>query len=122
VLIKSQPLKEIPYVTCYRIHQGSPSVQHPPHTDDFTPKTRKSTSLSQHRSDTDGNRADNRSEVDAWAADFREHYAVPDLTLVEFLVKYVPSNTPYPTIAPQCQARFVEFRQIKVKLACTTPW
>ena len=72
-----------------------PSVQHPPEIQDFTPKSRKSTSLSQHRSDTDGNRSINHNELKAWADDFRQHYAVSELAVVDFLQKYVPSDIPY---------------------------
>jgi hypothetical protein len=63
---------------------------------DFTPKNRKGTSVSEHRSDTDGNRADNPYELRAWADEFRRHHAVPNLSLDEFLKKYVPSDTVCP--------------------------
>jgi hypothetical protein len=72
-----------------------PSVQHPHDIQDFTPKSRKGTSLSQHRSDTDGNRAINPNELKAWADDFRKHYAVSELVVADFLEKYLPSDVPY---------------------------
>jgi hypothetical protein len=72
-----------------------PSVQHPLGILDFTPKSRKGTSLSQNRSDTDGNRATNHNELKAWADDFRRHYAVSKLAVLDFLQKYVPSDVPY---------------------------
>jgi len=72
-----------------------PSVQYLPEIQDFTPKSRKGTSLSQNRSDTDGNRAINHNELKAWADDFRRHYAVSELGIVDFLQKYVPSDIPY---------------------------
>jgi hypothetical protein len=72
-----------------------PSLQHPHDIQDFTPKSRKGTSLSQHRSDTDGNRAINPNELKAWAHDFRRHYAVSELVVADFLKKYLPSDTPY---------------------------
>ena len=73
-----------------------PSVQHPHDVQDFTPKSRKGTSLSQHRSDTDGNRAINPDELKAWADDFRRHHAVSELIVADFLQKYLPSDIPYP--------------------------
>jgi len=69
-----------------------PSVQYPQDIQDFTPKSRKGTRLSQHRSDTDGNRAINPNELKAWADDFRRHYAVSKLIVADFLL---PSDIPY---------------------------
>ena len=75
-----------------------PSAQHPHDIQDFTPKSRKGTSLSQHQSDTDGNRAINPDELKAWAEsadDFRRHYAVSKLVVADFLQKYLPSDISY---------------------------
>ena len=90
---------------CFYIHtpfMGTPRestppiVQHPHDIQNFTPKSRKGTSLSQHRSDTDGNRAINPNEIKAWADDFRRHHAVSELVVADFLQKYLPSDIPYP--------------------------
>ena len=72
-----------------------PSVQHPHDIQDFNPKSRKGTSLSQHRSDTDGNRAINPNELKAWADDFRRHHVVSELIVTDFLQKYLPSDISY---------------------------
>ena len=70
-------------------------VQHPHVLQAFTPKSRKGTSLSQHRSDTDGNRAINPNEIKAWANEFRRHCAVSKLVVANFLQKYMPRDIPY---------------------------
>ena len=71
------------------------NAQNPHDIYDFTPKSRKNTSLSQHRSDTDGNRADNPNDRQAWIDEFRTHYVVPEAKVAEFLHEYLPSDTPY---------------------------
>jgi hypothetical protein len=60
-----------------------------------SPKSLKGTSLSQPRSDTDGNRAINPNELKAWADDFRRHYPVSEFVVADFLEKYLPSDIPY---------------------------
>jgi hypothetical protein len=72
-----------------------PNAQNPHDIHDFTPKSRKNTSLSQHRSDTDGNRADNPNDRQAWIDEFRTHYVVPEVNVAGFLHEYLPSDTPY---------------------------
>ncbi|KAH9988492.1 hypothetical protein BJV77DRAFT_1160979 [Russula vinacea] len=72
-----------------------PNAQNPHDIHDFTPKSRKNTSLSQHRSDTDGNRADNPNDRQAWIDEFRTHYVVLKHEVAKFLDEYMPSDTPY---------------------------
>ncbi|KAH9983182.1 hypothetical protein BJV77DRAFT_1073029 [Russula vinacea] len=72
-----------------------PNAQNPHDIHDFTPKSRKNTSLSQHRSDTDGNRADNPNDCQAWIDEFRTHYVVFKHEVAKFLDEYMPSDTPY---------------------------
>jgi hypothetical protein len=72
-----------------------PNAQNPHDIHDFTPKSRKCTSLSQHRSDTDGNRAGNPNDRQAWIDEFRTHYVVLKHEVDKFLDEYMPSDTPY---------------------------
>ena len=71
------------------------NAQNPHDIYDFTPKSRKNTSLSQHRSDTDGNRASNPNDHQAWVDEFRTHYVVLKHEVDKFLDEYMPSDTPY---------------------------
>jgi hypothetical protein len=62
-----------------------------------TPKSQKSTSVNQNRSDRDRTRADDPADVEGWANQFRFHCSVPpDLDSLSFVRKYVPSRTEYP--------------------------